>query len=285
MKKLSKLILTIILVLLITKISNGDQSPQDLMKTVIIKINKGDRYVLRNISYQDLEYALDLARQAFRGKIPFDERGKIVNSALKGLFNKDPRVKLICIQILKQMKPDRLMEFEVQKAFQIETGISSIHSIKEHVKFSDFYDYRDLTGIKVRKSLSEEITKLYKFVQRHKLMYRIIYKDYATLKSISKNDFYLLTKPIDNEKNKDIPFRSFNIKGFFKPIHLINVIQGLDNPVLSIKQECANYLINYYNYNAYNLSVSIKNKITLALKKAYDDDIIPKPKLVKVKAQ
>lgn len=277
-----RIVLYIISISIMGSVALANTPPTDskaYVSQVITKINEGDRHILKDIRYTNLEYILEYFRETSSEMIFYGKRGKIVNSALKGLFNKDPRVRLICIEILRRFNPDRFMMPEVKKAYHNETAISL--NSKRLIKSINDYEYRSLSGYKIKKNKVEEITKLYHYVKRDQLVYKMLWKNPNILKEIGKGDFLLLTKRISNEKEEDIPFKSFGKRKFFKHNQLQIIINGLDNPNITVKRECANYLINFYNYNASQLDMHFRNQIKIALKKAYDDYIIPKPRLVR----
>ncbi len=284
---MKKLITCIIIMLIMMTIHQNHDFAQtkessivasDSIKQIIHEMITGDRKVLREISYEELVAVFDYTRVI---RYPFPKkRSKVVNSALKGLFNKDPRVSLLCIEILRKMIPDRLMEPEVKLLYE---QYSSIALQKDH---KDYYTYRNIIlGTKVTKSWRKEISKLYQFIQRDKLVYRLLNvpEDNQLLKSLDKNEFIVLSRAIDKEKRNRIPLRSVGKTKFFKIDQLEVIYHGLDNPNYVVKRDCANFLIDYYNYNALRMIVAKRNEIKMVLKKAYDNDIIAKPKLVKIR--
>ncbi len=255
---------------------------RDYVKDVLKKISVGDRDVLKDITYPDLEYVLDYSR-GIGGVVHLGKRNKAVNSALKGLSNKDPRVRLICIEILRLSRPDRLMEPEAKLAYERETVYLLGRNKDKPLKYTDYYSYRNLFGKKSRRSMLEETTKLYHFVLRDKYVYWLLEKDSNLLSYIKKEDFFILSRRIAFEKRETIPLQSVGQKKFFKPENLWIIIKGLDNPNIMVKQGCARYLINYYNSNAYQIDPHMRNQVLQALKKAWDDDIIAKPRLIKLR--
>lgn len=280
MKKLV-LLLIIILISSINPIfaeENDQAVSQEYVISVITKMVNGDKEVLKEIHYHELKAVFDYARVV---RYPFDERrGKVVNSALNGLFNKDPRVSLLCIEILRKMGPDRLMEPEAELLYQRVAPLET----NKLTKYTDYYEYHDITyGKQIKKSHGEEATKLYKFVLRDKILHRLlnVAGDEELLSKINKEHFLLLVEPIDNEKDLYIPFRSFGKLSFFPPYKLNVIYQGLNNTNITIQRECAIYLVNYYNRYAYRLKTEKRNEILKQIKIAYDNDIIARPKLVK----
>ncbi len=269
------LILVIILSANIVFSTQTKVDPENIMGI----INKGDDFVLKDISYNNLIYVMDTMRQNYQGAIPFGKRNKVLNSVLKGLLNKDPRIVLICIDIIKYFKVDHLMEPEVKLAYRNYVLKKKSHRVG---KYRDHYAYIDMSGKKVTKSISFELIKLYRFVLRDKLMNIVLKKNPYLFKIISKNHFNVLYFRIENESDEDIPLKSFGKKKFFLPEQIERIIYGLDNPNYSIKRTCANYLIRYYNTNLYNIDIHTRNVILKALKTAYDNDIIPKPKLRRI---
>jgi len=260
---------------------------ESYVKEVLTLINYGDRKVLLEITYNDLDYVLDYASRVFKGNIPFGKRSKVVNSALKGLFNKDPRVILICIDMLKEAHPDRLMEPETLKAFREHAGYplkKYFQDTKQWLKrkFTDYYKYRDLRGRKATKSLIEELIKLNKFVLRDKIIFRFKNLDRGLMKKLNREMFNILADPIDEEKDDDIPFRSVKARKIFRTSDIPLIVKALDyHSNIDVRRKIALFLVKFYNYNAARLNQYYRNEILFGLKRAYDNSIIPRPALVR----
>lgn len=276
-------LLLVLSILLINHLSFADKNSAKYVKTVINKINNGDKDILKEISYEDLNYVIDYSYHNL-GHFPLVVRAKVVNSALNGLFNKDPRVRLISIDILRRFTPDRLMAPEIELSYKAIKN-SSLNLNTKQRKYSDYYEYRNIYGKNVKKSLAEETTKLYKFMRRDQLIYHIKNKDGYYLKQISKEDFLILVKPIDKEPISSIPLLSTKKVLYFKATQLKMVLAGMENSNLTVKRGTALYLIEYYNNNAKRLDPYYRNQIISALKKAYKNNLISKPRLIKVYSQ
>ncbi len=282
MKKFTIVLINVIFISVSLMALERVELSRDYVKDVLKKISEGDRDVLRDISYTNLEYILDYSRGS-QGVIYLGKRNKAVNSALKGLFNKDPRVRLICIEILRLSKPDRLMEPEVELAYERETVYLLKGGKDRPLKYTDYYSYRNLFGKKSKRSVLEETTKIYRFVLRDKYVYLLLEKENDLLSYIKKEDFFILSRRIAHEKRETIPLQSVGHKRVFKPESLWIVIKGLDNPNTMVKQGCARYLVAYYNTNAYQMDAHTRSQVLKALKRAYDNDVIAKPRLIKVR--
>ena len=279
MNKLN-LLLILLLILSIKTFGTNSKTSREYANFVIKKINQGDKNILKNISYKKLSSAFQIERDQNHGELPLGNRGKVINSALKGLFSIDPRVRLLSIEILRKMKPDRFMAPEVDLAFKNITTFLLSDQDKQY-QFKDYYIYQDINGNQVKKSLIKELRHLYYFVQRDWLVNKMKHEDGNILTKINHDQFLVLVRQIDNEPPRDIPFKAFGENTIFHQDQLMVIINGLESKILNIRQECALYLINYYNYNNNILSLYYRNRIKTALKKAYDDDIISKPKLIR----
>lgn len=275
-----KLLLLCLVSVFIYSSSFSKNTSVQFVNSVIEKINKGDRDVLKDIAYEDLNYVFEYSRLNM-GRVPLAYRDKVVNSALNGLYNKDPRVTLISIEILRLFKPDRLMAPEIKQSYKNLKKNDINLNLKRNSK-NDYYEYFNIYGKKVKKSLSEEVTKLYQFMRRDEIMHHIKNKDGYYLKKISREDFIILVKPIDDEQKSSVPLLSTKKVLYFKDTQLKMVLAGMDNPNLTVKRGTALYLIEYYNNNASRLNPYYRNQIIDALKEAYDNNIIKKPKLVKL---
>ncbi|MDH5682581.1 MAG: hypothetical protein OEZ36_13405 [Spirochaetota bacterium] len=272
---------TLILIFCVTLDSAWSRDSDASAERTLTLINQGNRDILRNITYKDLESAFEISRLTYRGRIPFGQRGKVVNSALKGLFNRDPRVQLICVEILRGFQPDRFMAPEVYLLYKQISEYKMLFPGKTQ-KHRDYYEYKNLLGQMVKKSTSAELTILYKFVRRDKLIQHMLKTDNTFLKSAGKDDYFILSKKIDGEPDETVPLKNYGETRFFNLDQLHIIIHGLDNPNLTVRQGLAKYLIRFYNLNARKMRVEYRNQIMLALKRAYDDDIINKPKLIRV---
>jgi len=116
---------------------------------IIERIKKGDRKILRVISYSDLDSVVDkIFENAQSNGRNFSQelsddwqpavRSRVIQASLAGLFNKDPRVRLTAINWLRRLKPDGSMARVVKQAIAYETVASEVE--KRKVKDLDLHD-------------------------------------------------------------------------------------------------------------------------------------------------
>jgi len=122
-----------------------DKSTQQMVDDFIANFKKGDLRAFRYVKYDILEKAVlkikkeaDVYRMKFfeylqkeqGGKV---ERAKMVRCSLCGIFNLDPRVRLVAIHFLRKLNPDAAM----QRTIKIAIGVDG-EWIKYDKKRKDF---------------------------------------------------------------------------------------------------------------------------------------------------
>ena len=151
-------------------------------------------------------------------------RENVIQAVMTGLFNRDPRVRLVAINFLIRLKPDKLMldmlykkpwknsdvtynqkpiEFEITDYIKKTKGTSLVQrhayitrSGKEKEKV--IYAYRDPLS---------ELIKLDLFLSRVYWIQKIN-EDLNCLKNIKQEEFWVLHQRIDDEANADIPLKT-----------------------------------------------------------------------------
>lgn len=112
---------------------DADKSKIQLVDEFIDKFKKGDIRAFRYVKYDTVEKAVlkikkdaDVYRMKFfeylqaeqGGKV---DRAKLVRASLSGIFNLDPRVRLVAVHFLRQLRPDASM----QRTIKIAVGVDS----------------------------------------------------------------------------------------------------------------------------------------------------------------
>ena len=116
---------------------NADKSKEDMIVEFTKKFKKGDIRVLRYVKYEVLENAMlrikreaDVYRQSFFVYLTSDNggmkgtvaqrRAKLVRASLSGIFNLDPRVRLVSIHFLRKLRPDASMQRTIKIALGVD---------------------------------------------------------------------------------------------------------------------------------------------------------------------
>lgn len=122
-----------------------DKSTQQIVDEFIANFKKGDLRAFRYVKYDILEKAvLKIKKEADVYRMKFFEylmkeqggkvdRAKMVKASLAGIFNLDPRVRLVSVHFLRQLKPDAGM----QRTIKIAIGVDG-EWIKYDKKRKDF---------------------------------------------------------------------------------------------------------------------------------------------------
>ena len=211
-------------------------------------------------------------------------RKNVIRSVISGLFNKDPRVRLIAVNLLRSLGPDISMDNEkhdIKRASILETvttyRICKPSNPKKIKKTIPMYTYvyigdRDPVSKKPVETVYyayhqpyKEIKKLDLFVTRA-VWINNVKNDINSLRLINKKDFLALTTQIENESLDDIPMKSPNFKVFaeseIKPI----IVGMLENKTESIRDECLSFIKRFFNYKS--TSLETKKLIKKALREA-----------------
>lgn len=113
------------------------KSEREQISDFIKAVRNGDRRAFRIIDYELLEKVIykindDRRDETFLANLvgvenPYEDtpqRRRIVSATLAGLFNADPRVRLVAINFLRRLRPDASMARDVKRAIALETVAS-----------------------------------------------------------------------------------------------------------------------------------------------------------------
>ena len=180
----------------------------------------------------------------------------LIANFLKGLQNKDPRVRLTCISFLRRLVPRSYMRNDVLKAFLIETNdwiisfvnqkspTSTSSKTNESLKkiISSYTEYVAYNGRIKKASVYEEFRKLALFCERFYLIDIIKSGNMNVLKNIDIEGFSLLIKPIDNEIKEKLPWNYFKFEA------VRSIVGGLFNSSEKIREKCYKKLLILMKY-------------------------------------
>ncbi len=306
---------------------------QERIDYFISRLRKGDRKAFLYVHYDLLDghkksYALNKAYSNPTRKVEAQENGvlwelynlakkrntsivkvltkgdasickKVVRAVLNGLFNKDPRVRLVTTNLLRRLGPDLTMARDVKRSLIFEsTGIERYHWKSKdlncpdlkHLRLpwglSDEDDYyekpkrvvylyiedRDRNKSKNGKKLYyashspwEELKKLDLFITRAIWVDKIKKGDVKALKVISIDTFRVLTNQIDRESLEDVPLKSPNFKIFGEAEARGIIVGMLENRDCAIREECFRFLKRFFERK--ETSLATKGLIKKAFKK------------------
>lgn len=144
---------------------DADKSKTEMVNEFIDKFKKGDIRIFRYVKYECLEQAvLKIKKEAdvqrlkffpyleseFGGKV---DRAKMVRASLSGIFNLDPRVRLVAVHFLRKLRPDASMQRTIKIAIGVDSEWISLDKKKNDFAFkhprrletvaSDFEYYRE----------------------------------------------------------------------------------------------------------------------------------------------
>lgn len=119
------------------QITGEVKSETEEISDFIKAVRNGDRRAFRIITYELLEKVIhkintDRRDQSFFAHLvgvedPYadtPQRRRLISSTLSGMFNADPRVRLVAINFLRRLRPDASMARDVKRALAIETVAS-----------------------------------------------------------------------------------------------------------------------------------------------------------------
>ncbi len=187
-------------------------------------------------------------------------RERLIESSLGGLLNPDPRVRLICIHILRRLIPEpatwdfineRIKDHKdgIPKDPDIDIDASSLETVKKIP-----YLYNSIEGSELQNIVYVEYRKLWRFISRIILVKQIQKGDEKTIRAIPVEVFRLLSMSIDKEGYCQIPMNYF-VKA--KEVNVI--IAGMKNKNKWIQEQCANSLIRIMRTR--NIKSSLRRKI------------------------
>ena len=327
---------------------------------VIDNVNARNNPELRSKIFTDLQQE---AREETGTTMSFSEekREAIKESALGGLFNRDPRIRLTAIHFLRRIGPDESMMDAVIRSRSIVAGADPASTVPEtddylnmfidtnvytRDKSLDFVTemrnrYRGVIpderlkmedetlqydiinprynvqgheyqmglisklpgeqpaagaaavpvrfyGIYQLKSPGEELDKLYRFIQRRRLVRAIKRGDVNTITRMSRSDFGILSEFIDDEYAARVPFASFHTIdqdrssrtavpskfAIFNDADIAVIKRGIDSTNFLVQKGTCEFLINFYNfYTGFNADHSVKREIRDAMYFYKQDDI------------
>jgi hypothetical protein len=135
----------------------------------------------------------------------------------------------------------------------------------------------------------EELEKLYKFIQRGRLVRAIKRGDVSVITKMSRADFGVLSEFIDNEYILRVPFVSFHRNSNFKPSNYaifneadVKVIKkGIDSTNFLVQKGTGEFLIRFFNFyydanqrDGYGLDITAQQEIIDAMYFYKQDDIV-----------
>ncbi len=224
-------------------------------------IQLGKSGILDDIYYQDLQNLLDfvIARAKNRKTNPvieltknFEARKEVRHAFLEGLQNKDPRVRLSSIIVLKNIGLNPDMQKEVRKVLYVESVQSSSYVVK------------NLEGKTYRSTILEDLNKLDKLITRQIMSERL------KSGSLSSEDFSTMSSdlilPLIDTIEQDEPKEAVPIRTL-KDREVDFLIAGLNNKNLDIKTRCAERLSAIY-YNPQTLGI-VKSLIEKHAEQSY----------------
>lgn len=194
-------------------------------------------------------------------------RKGLIESALGGLLNPDPRVRLVSADILRRLIPEpyhwqyineRIKEQE--KYLNPNDPELNIDASYESVKYQK-YNYSKLTKEEADRIIYFELLKLRRFISRMILVRQIRNCERGAIRAIPIEVFRLLEKPIEDEAWCRIPMN------YFKSSAEIAAIKaGLKNKDPYIRQACANALVRILRTR--NIKQRVKRRILVTLLKS-----------------
>lgn len=144
-------------------------------------------------------------------------------------------------------------------------------------------------GLYQLKSPGEELDKLYRFIQRRKLVRAIKRGDVNTITRMSRSDFGVLSEFIDDEYAIHVPFVSFHTTtqdrsskqalpskfAVFNENDIAVIKRGIDSSNFLVQKGTAEFLIYFYNfYTGFAADHPVKREIRDAMYFYKQDDIV-----------
>ncbi len=199
----------------------------------------------------------------------------IQNCTAGGFFNKDPRVRLVCIDIVRRVIPNTSVKLTIQGRNLIKVyGNKHMRNAVETVKDDNYY-YTNVHGlnhkyIKDKRKVYEEFSKLYDFTLRQYLVRLLESGSDSFMQNDDKLDVYLpiFTSKIENEGYTKLPF---NRNRFETERQLKNYIRvytrGIRNKREDVRNACTEALVLLLRTT--DISNKLKAKI---MRKLIDND-------------
>jgi hypothetical protein len=144
-------------------------------------------------------------------------------------------------------------------------------------------------GMYQLKSPGEELDKLYRFIQRRRLVRAIKRGDVNTITRMSRTDFGIMSEFIDDEYAVRVPFVSRHTTtqdrasrsalpskfAVFNDKDIAVIKRGIDSTNFLVQKGTAEYLIQFYNfYTGFNADSPVKREIRDAMYFYKQDDIV-----------
>ena len=261
--------------------------PEDILE----EIRSGRPNILKIVSYEEMKSLVELlqdeAADYEEGSRYTDPavvallqdsksdavRRVIMKGLVGGLYNKDPRVRLITIRFFRRMIPDEemrkiikpIMKLEtVGKKIRIETKVYSKRKnvepeLKMVEKNGDVYSYVTIKGVDIQSMCYEELRKLWKFIERRRFLAEIRKGSSTVIREMNREEFNVIAEPIDNEVYCVIPLNHIEQQ------YLPALVGGLAHPDVEIAERCAESLIRImrlektYRYERLKIFTLIKS--------------------------
>jgi hypothetical protein len=144
-------------------------------------------------------------------------------------------------------------------------------------------------GLYQLKSPGEELDKLYRFIQRRRLVRAIKRGDVNAITRMSRTDFGILSEFIDDEYAARVPFASFHTTtqdrsgrtalpskyAVFNEKDIAVIKRGVDSTNFLVQKGTAEYLNQFYNfYTGFSPDSPVKKEIRDAMYFYKQDDIV-----------
>lgn len=144
-------------------------------------------------------------------------------------------------------------------------------------------------GLYQLKSPGEELDKLYRFIQRRRLVRAIKRGDVNAITRMSRTDFGILSEFIDDEYAARVPFASFHTTtqdrsgrtalpskyAVFNEKDIAVIKRGVDSTNFLVQKGTAEYLTQFYNfYTGFSPDSPVKKEIRDAMYFYKQDDIV-----------
>ncbi|MDH4127923.1 MAG: hypothetical protein OEV44_04165 [Spirochaetota bacterium] len=195
------------------------------------------------ITHKKVRFSNEVINKLIEGNE--ETRKRVITSALGGLLNPDPRVRLLSTNILRRLIPepstwefvnDRIKEqteLGIKKDPNIDIDASSFETVKAF-----FYFYETIDTLTAEQIIYNELLKLRRYISRFILVEQIKKGDTKALRELPIEVFYLVDRPIENEAYCRIPMNYFK-----SPMEVEVIKAGLLNKNEYVQNRCAESLI------------------------------------------
>jgi len=161
-----------------------------------------------------------------------DKRDKIIQAALGGIFNKDPRIRLTAIHFLRRLGPDETMLADVEKARNItatpSTTVESAETDDFRSAFIDTYTYRRWGNS------SPDLSDIadYLIIDRHKYEGAVKQDIESRAKDLTTYMSYLESLPPTAKYKELIPHPNYqpNVNEYHRVVRIPTQASGSANP-------------------------------------------------------